>query len=349
MFTRMIRALAAGALFLPTAAFAEGPFGVFPVGDWSVGAYTDNPTRKFSHCAGAGVYKSGIVFLVSVDANYNWFLGFIHESWRLRNGDTFPINLTFNNRRQFRVYGEVLDRNALKVAMPGDSELIRHFRWAREMTAHVKGNFYTFNLANTSRLLPALVNCVEANQGKFDTALRTLPNTPTSYANSGVVGAASPELHLEAVALATNFMLGAQLQNPRVLSHAETPASLSSLGAAWKSDEASGFVMIVEPSRGMKGLEVAAVVANAESENCKGKFATGRVSDLVDSEVVFRGFSSCEDTNGFITRQFFVVPRRQGGFVVFSVAEQGLAAIDNGSESDGLEGYQRAALTAVEK
>jgi hypothetical protein len=78
---------------------------------------------------------------------------------------------------------------------------------------------------------------------------------------------APPELHLEAVTLATNFMLGAHLSNPRVLTRAETPASLASLGAAWKSDEASGFVMIVEPSAGLKGLEVAAAVANAESNN----------------------------------------------------------------------------------
>lgn len=140
---------------------------------------------------------------------------------------------------------------------------------------------------------------------------------------------------------------GAHLSNPRVLTRAETPASLESLGAAWKSDEASGFVMIVEPSAGLKGLEVAAAVANAESNNCKGKFASGRVSELVDSEVIFRGFSSCEDTNGVVTRQFFVVPRGQGGFVVFSVAGEGFGATVDGAQSDGLEGYQRAALTAT--
>ena len=47
----------------------------------------------------------------------------------------------------------------------------------------------------------------------------------------------------------------------------------------------------------LKGLDVASAVANGQSDSCKGKFASVRVSELVVSEVVFRGFSSCEDTN----------------------------------------------------
>lgn len=91
---------------------------------------------------------------------------------------------------------------------------------------------------------------------------------------------------------------------------------------------------------------VAAAVANGQSENCKGKFASGRVSELVDCEVVFRGFSSCEDTNGHITSQFFVVPRRVGGFVVFSVFGDEFTVIQDRSQSDDssqpeeLAGYQ---------
>lgn len=234
--------------------------------------------------------------------------------------------------------------------MPGNSGLIRQFRWAGGMTAYAKGYLYAFNLTNTSRLLPALVGCVKANEGKYETALRLLPSNNNSGASPP---APSPELQIEAVALATNFMLGAQLQNPKVMSPAETPPALANVGAAWKSDEASGFVMIVEPSSGLKGLEVAAAVANGQSENCKGKFASGRVSDLVDSEVVFRGFSSCQDSNGHVTSQFFVVPRRQGGFVVFSVFGDEFTAThdssDDSSQPEELAGYQRAALTAVER
>jgi hypothetical protein len=40
---------------------------------------------------------------------------------------------------------------------------------------------------------------------------------------------------------------------------------------------------------------------------------------LVDSDVVFRGFSSCEDSGGARLSQYFIVSRKKGGFVVFSV------------------------------
>lgn len=112
-----------------------------------------------------------------------------------------------------------------------------------------------------------------------------------------------------------------------------------------------GAVKIVPPDGGQtKGLDVAAAIAANDSAACKGKFASGRVSELVDSDVVFRGFSSCEDSEGARTAQFFVVPRKAGGFVIFSVAN--FETLPGGSTSrfteDHLEGFQKAALTAAE-
>jgi hypothetical protein len=39
------------------------------------------------------------------------------------------------------------------------------------------------------------------------------------------------------------------------------------------------------------------------------------MSELVDSEVIFRGFASCEDSDGAHVAQYFIVPREKGGFV----------------------------------
>ena len=43
---------------------------------------------------------------------------------------------------------------------------------------------------------------------------------------------------------------------------------------------------------------LAAAVAAGDAKECTGKFASGRVSELVDSSAVFRGFSTCDDTRG---------------------------------------------------
>ena len=71
--------------------------------------------------------------------------------------------------------------------------------------------------------------------------------TPTS-------GPSTPELQLEAMELASNFILKASLPNPRVLSRAETPPTLVNNGAAWKSDDAVGFVRIIPANDGVKGF-----------------------------------------------------------------------------------------------
>jgi len=329
-------------------ASAAGPFNEFDVGGWWVGAYTDDGNGRFSHCAGGADYKSGISFLVSIDKSLNWYLGFIHPSWNLTVGETIPIQFVFDSKSKFHVYGEALSKSFVKVPMPSDSALIKQFRWARVMTAFAKGHLYAFNLTNTSKLLPALARCATDNRGKSDTAWKPSARPNASASNAGASPGFSQELQIEAIGLATNFILGAGLRNPKVLSRAETPADLASFGAAWRSDEAKGAVMVVKPEAGLKGLDLATTVANASSDNCKGKFASGRDSKLVDSEVVFRGFSTCDDSDGLRSSQFFVVPRLRGGFVVFAVFTDGLEGqLDEGG-ADLVTGFQRAALTAIE-
>ena len=72
------------------------------------------------------------------------------------------------------------------------------------------------------------------------------------------------------------------LHNPKVLSRSETPPALST-GAAWQSDEASGFVRIIPTQPGRKGLDVTAGVIATDAKECKGKFASARKSELIDS------------------------------------------------------------------
>ena len=119
------------------------------------------------------------------------------------------------------------------------------------------------------------------------------------------------ELQIEAVELASNFLMRTQLHNPKIVSRPETPLELVSYGAAWKSEEASGFVRIIPTAPDVKGLDVAATVIGNDAKACKGKFAPGRMSELVDSDVVFRGMATCEDSDGSRVAEYFIVPRRE--------------------------------------
>lgn len=342
-------------------ATARGPFGFIHVGNWKGGAYTNDTTGAFQACTAGTPYRSGIYFMVSVSPGMTWSLGFAHKAWRLNVGQTMPIELVFDGQQRFHVFGTPIKRNLVEVPMPNNSALIHAFRRARTMVAYANAQQFWFSLASTSRLLPVLVNCVQRVKAfglgtarDFSVPTRNKAAQPSMAANAGssikpeTNQPQSAELQIEAVELASNFLMNAHLHDARIVGRRETPVALASYGAAWKSQEANGFVRIIPTAPGVKGLDVAATVIGNDAKACKGKFVSGRMSKLVDSDVVFQGMSSCEETDGSRMSEYFIVPRSKGGFVMFSVeanmrTSQGQVATKEGS----LAGFRKAALVSV--
>lgn len=317
-----------------TPAQARGPYGSVATAGWSGGGYTDDKNGEFTSCIASANYQSGINFGVIVDKSYNWALGFTHQSWALTQGQKLPIVVSFDNKNTFNVVGVALSKNMVVVPMPTESSLVKSFRSARTMSAFAQGTLFQFKLDGTAVLLPALVNCVKTiNTGGLAAATNFV--APVAAAMAAPKQAASPtnasslqperpqegsaELQLEAMQIASNFILKASLSHPSLLSHSQTPQTVAMAGVAWKADDATGFVRIVPPRANLSGLDVAAAIVGNDARDCKGKFASARTSELVDSEVVFRGMSSCEDSERSAIAEYFIFPRKAGGFVMFSV------------------------------
>ncbi len=225
---------------------AGGPYGTVQVGGWKGGAYTDDTTGQFSACTAGVPYKSGIYFVVTVTANGGWGLGFADPNWQLTPGTNNPVDLTFDNRQQFHVFAHSVDEHMALVPMPLNSALIAAFRNARQMQAFAQGQVFGFNLNDTSRLLPALVECVARAKTGLQNVGAIAPHPPLPQVRSALSSAppaetstqpqGSPALEIEAIQLATNFILHASLHNPHVLGPSETPVQFASFGAAWKAD-----------------------------------------------------------------------------------------------------------------
>jgi hypothetical protein len=349
--------------------YARGPYGSLAVAGWSGGAYTDDRTGEFSNCIASASYKSGIVVGVLVTHTYHWALAFSHPSWALAPGQKFPIVLSFDGRNTFNVDGVATSRAMAIVQMPDDSALIKSFRVARTMSAFAQGNLFQFNLNGTAILLPSLVNCAKiinanglgaaTNFTVVATATPRLvsppaPTTPPTTASSlqpDRPQEGSADLQLEAMQIASNFILKASsLSHPSLLGRSETPVSLVSTGAAWKADNAAGFVRIIPPQPNVGGVDVAAAIVGNDAKDCKGKFASARNSELVDSEVVFRGMSSCEDSEKSAIAEYFIFQRKAGGFVMFSVVTP-IKTIGQQIQPQNHEemnaGFRQAAYTAI--
>jgi hypothetical protein len=359
MVGRFLRICSIAALFLATGAEAKGPYGHIKIGLWAGGAYTNDTTNTFSHCAAGASYVSGIYFMVSMDASESWTLAFAHESWHLQVGEAFPIDLTFDGQAPTHVFGRALTGTLVQVPMPAASALMAQFRKASMMSALAKGQLFQFKLDGTAQLIPTLANCVASvkakgvtNVGDFTIAPAPRPvgGTPSAAGShrADVADGTQAELQIEAIELASNFIIKTALQNPRVLSRAETPAALASASAAWQSDEASGFVRIIPTQPGTKGLDVTAAVIASDAKECKGKFASARKSELVDSDVVFEGMMSCEDSDGARLAHYFLVPRGKGGFVIFAVVSNMKNALaQKVTKDEKLVDFRKAALVVV--
>jgi len=110
------------------AADAAGPFRPFQFGHWSGGAYTNDQTGAFSHCAAAVPYVSGVLMFASVNRYFGWSLAFSHSQWALTPKTQIPIELHFDGGPAFNVFGVVLAPIMVEVPMPDNSKLINTFR-----------------------------------------------------------------------------------------------------------------------------------------------------------------------------------------------------------------------------
>jgi hypothetical protein len=159
---------------------ARGPYGSINVGNWHGGAYTDDKSGAFSHCAAGATYQSGIYFVVSVGQDYSWRLGFAHQDWQLTPGQGFALALTFDGQPAINVQGMPIASRLVNVDMPANSALITQFRKAKVMTAFAQGQLFQFSLNQTAQLLPSLVNCVASvKKSGVAAELRQSPANPS--------------------------------------------------------------------------------------------------------------------------------------------------------------------------
>jgi hypothetical protein len=176
-------------------ASAKGPFNPIKIGNWSGGAFTDDQTGAFSHCAAAVNYNSGINMVVSVQRTGEWRLGFNENSWQLTIGQAIPVDLTFDGNGPVRVYAIPQTTNLAVVSMPPNSALVKAFMNAHIMNAFANGNLFTFRLSETAKLMPVLVQC-SRNEGRTQ-EVKAIPDkvplTPSPAASTKTISEADAE------------------------------------------------------------------------------------------------------------------------------------------------------------
>ena len=139
-------------------AHAKGPFGSVNVGNWIGGAFSNDETGAFSHCAATTPYANGVILVVSQNAAGTWSLAFASPSYRFNKGENAAIDVTFDGQEQARLYATAYQSNMLTAIMPVN--VVRTFQKASLMVATAGRAVLNFDLTSTGPVIAALASCV---------------------------------------------------------------------------------------------------------------------------------------------------------------------------------------------
>jgi S1-C subfamily serine protease len=140
------------------AAQAAGPFGSVNVGNWIGGAFSNDETGAFSHCAATTPYANGVILVVGYNAVGTWTLAFASPNYRFKQGENAAIDVIFDGQEQARLFATANQSNMLTSVMPPN--VVRTFQKASLMVATSGRTVLNFNLASTGPVITALANCV---------------------------------------------------------------------------------------------------------------------------------------------------------------------------------------------
>ncbi len=145
-------------LSLAGGANAAGPFGTVNVGNWIGGAFSNDETGAFSHCAATAPYANGVILVVGYSAAGTWSLAFASPSYRFKQGENAAIDVIFDGQEQARLFATANQPNMLTAVMPAN--VARTFQKASLMVATSGRTVLNFDLTSAGTVIAALANCV---------------------------------------------------------------------------------------------------------------------------------------------------------------------------------------------
>lgn len=310
-------ALAAAMVLFGSAAEAAPMGSRIKVGNWSGGAYSDDSTRRFSHCAVSAPYTHGVTLFFVVNRNYQWAVAFSSPRFNLRVGENHRVMISLDNgdADEVQLYG--LKRDLARVNLAPNSALFKKFMRAGAMRLTANDSVYDFTLHDTSRALPELLKCVRERLDTTPMQARTAPQTRTA----SIQGDSQVDLRAEVTALAANLLSEAGVRGFRF----DPPSQgRSKSDVSWTAPGMSGALLVLLDPAVRRPSDATPRLIALAAERCKGKFASGA---MPEENGAARVFSSCqlgtaEPTMGI----YLTMPRAAGGYYVLLTFPQNASA-----------------------
>lgn len=320
---RWVIGVAVSAVLGATAASADVMHS-FKVGAWQGGAYSNNQTKQFNHCAATASYRSGVMMLFSVNKTYHWSIGFASNSWRLNRGAEYPLRLDIDGVTGFDAKAAAIATDMVEIKLADSVELFHKFRRGHQLKVMTAGTELDFVLTDTSKVLPVLIQCVNRMIAVPATAQSNPFVAPKTQSGPGA------NERTEGTMLLANILSSAGVTGFRLLGPDEK-MPFDKAAAAYEADGMVGAIFVL-PNSKVALKEAPATIIAIDAADCAGKFASGATPD--PSSAIVRAFTSCQTAEGLTTSYYVASVRKRGGLYIFVTRAQGAMQQDQAKEVD---------------
>lgn len=369
---RLLAIATVGVALLAPASAGAATIQSYKVSNWDLGAYSNNSTGRFTHCAASGRYRNGLTLIFSVTESLNWGISFLNPEWNIREGRVIDIEFQIDSGRVNRATARAVASKQIVAKLPDSANLFNQFRYGSRLVVSINdGKPVLFNLSDTNAMLTEVLRCAnrykgyvdrggnslrdaDRNSGLRDDGLSRLPNsrdddlrnerrqTPPAPSKQGTTP--TPESQAEAREVVTNILRRAnfdyEVQKPEQLSD----ELRNTFDAVWRGDGVLGTLRILSGSRAATIDKVRGDMISSDAVTCKGKFASGALPAMSGSQSQTM-FTSCEGQSNWSV-YYIVVPRKKGGVYLlgFSGSGEVAARLQNVASA-----YRTVALEVLER
>jgi hypothetical protein len=334
---RQVKGLALAALLgwlalAPRAAVAD-VIRKWQSGDWMAGAYANDETKTFAQCRASRPLDARDTLIVIYTRSGAWGVTLASsDPFRSAIGAQQGLTLQFDTGGKWTLPARTTSVNLLEATVTSLPDLVDALKRGRQLTiGTADGHHGSVALDGTDRVMGELIQCVQG-QLAVEKGEQAAPTTlggpvqaapPSPQATQTQALVAGAQLELVATRIASNLLLQAQLPNAHLLSPADTPNALKGMGAAWTSEAGFGSVAVLPPTAGHDSYDVALQMIIGGAKGCKGEFAAGRSTTLVDDALITKAFTACNDSVGTRTVRFFVLHREGSWYIVHAMVPAG--------------------------
>lgn len=307
-------AISATALPLANAAQIDS----FRSGSWGGGAYTNDQTGSFSHCAIEASYNSGITLIFALDSTFQWRLGFYNPNWRLTPGARYPVHFRIDRGSLHQGTAVAISGQAVKMELSPTTRLFQRFRHGYVLRVAAAGKSLNFNLTGTSVALNHLLSCTEHHvlQAKAADSANPFVSVPMTSQKTH-----TKALINEATVLTANLLARSGISGFSILPEGNVPASLSYADVVWVAHGVVGTANVLPGLPNMKPSKIASSIAGGAASACEGQFASGPLPTTTPLGTMT--FGACKTSNGTVIAYYFVLPRSAGGYYVLATVSVG--------------------------